>query len=169
MAHESAHESLRQLYVEQLGDLYSAESQILKALPKMQAKATHAGLRDAFQLHTEQTQQHIDRLQRIFTMLGERPGGEKCKGMEGLLDEARDTMKKHGDSDVLDAAMIAMAQRVEHYEMAGYGCVRTYANTLGLGEQADLLQQTLNEEGETDHKLTSIAEEVVNVDALKAS
>ncbi|HEU4641867.1 MAG TPA: ferritin-like domain-containing protein [Gemmatimonadaceae bacterium] len=161
-------DSLRQFYIEQLRDLYNAESQIVKALPKMVEKATHPALKDAFQLHVEQTQQHIDRLQRIFTMLGERPSGEKCKGMEGLLDEAQDTMKKHDNSDVLDAAMIAMAQRVEHYEMAGYGCVRTYANTLGLSDQAQILQETLTEEGETDHKLTAIAEDVVNADALRA-
>jgi ferritin-like metal-binding protein YciE len=162
-------DSLRQFYVEQLRDLYNAENQIVKALPKMTEKATHPMLKDAFRLHTEQTQQHIDRLQRIFTMLGERPGGEKCKGMEGLLEEAQHTMKQVGDPDVLDAAMIAMAQRVEHYEIAGYGCVRTYANALGLSDQAQILQETLTEEGETDHKLTAIAEDVVNADALKAS
>ncbi|HEX6534286.1 MAG TPA: ferritin-like domain-containing protein [Gemmatimonadaceae bacterium] len=160
-------ESLEQLYKAQLRDLYSAENQILKALPTMAEKASHPGLRTAFQDHLRQTEQHVQRLQRVFDMLGERPGGERCKGIEGVLDEAKDTMKQFDDTDVRDAAMIAMAQRVEHYEMAGYGCVRTYANELGLGEQEQLLQQTLNEEGETDHKLTALAEEVVNVDALK--
>jgi ferritin-like metal-binding protein YciE len=160
-------QSLEQLYKAQLRDLYSAENQILKALPKMIEKAGHPGLREGFELHLQQTQQHADRLQRIFGMLGERPGGETCKGMEGLLEEAEETMKQFDDPDVRDAAMIAAAQRVEHYEIAGYGSVRTYANLLGLGEQEQLLQQTLNEEGETDHKLTALAEEVVNLDAMK--
>jgi ferritin-like metal-binding protein YciE len=163
-----ARESLQKLYVDQLRDLYNAENQILKALPKMAEKATHPSLRQAFQQHEQQTRGHVDRLDRIFGMLGERATGEKCKGMEGVLDEGQEIMKEYDNSDVLDAGMIAAAQRVEHYEMAGYGCVRTYANMLGLPDQEALLQQTLNEEGETDHKLTQLAEQVVNLDAMRA-
>jgi ferritin-like metal-binding protein YciE len=163
-----AHESLHELYVEQLRDLYSAENLILKALPKMAEKASHAELKRAFEEHHRQTQQHVDRLQQIFNEFGERAGGERCEGIEGLLEEGEKVMKRHADSDVLDAAMIAAAQRVEHYEIAGYGCARTYANMLGRSGQAALLQRTLEEEGETDHRLTALAETVVNVDALKA-
>jgi ferritin-like metal-binding protein YciE len=164
-----ARESLQKLYVDQLRDLYNAESQILKSLPKMEEKASHTGLKEAFRLHYRQTQQHVDRLEQIFSALGQRPSGEKCKGMEGIIDEAQDTLKMYDDSDVRDAALIAEAQRVEHYEIAGYGCVRTYANMLGFTNQEQLLQQTLNEEGETDHKLTEIAEQIVNIDALKGT
>lgn len=163
-----ANESLQQLYVDQLRDLYSAEQMILTALPKMAEKATHPGLKDGLRLHENQTRQHAERLERIFNMLGQRPRAEKCKGMEGIINEGKEVMDKYKDSDVLDASMIAAAQRVEHYEIAGYGCVRTYASMLGLPDQEALLQQTLNEEGETDHKLTQLAEEVVNVDAMKA-
>jgi len=160
-------ESLEKLYVEQLRDLNSAEEQILEALPKMQQAATHPELKKAFQQHYQQTEQQVQRLQRIFEDLGVKGEGHKCKGMEGLLEEGDEAIEEFKDSDVLDAALIASAQRVEHYEMAGYGCARTYANLLGLQEHHDLLQRTLDEEGETDHKLTNLAESVVNIDALK--
>ncbi|MBX6331217.1 MAG: ferritin-like domain-containing protein [Gemmatimonadaceae bacterium] len=163
-----AHQTLQNLYVDQLRDLYNAENQILKVLPKMAEKASHADLADAFRQHEQQTRGHVERLERIFNMLGESPKGERCKGMEGVLDEGADVMKKFGDTPVLDAAMITAAQRVEHYEMAGYGCVRTFANELGFADQETLLQQTLDEEGATDQKLTKLAEEVVNLDAVKA-
>jgi ferritin-like metal-binding protein YciE len=163
-----ANENLQQLYVDQLRDLYNAEQQILKALPKMAEKAKHPGLKEGFRFHEEQTRQHAQRLERIFDMLGQRPTGEKCKGMEGVLDEGAETMKKYDNPDVADAAMIAAAQRVEHYEIAGYGAVRTFAKELGLTDQEQLLQQTLNEEGNMDHKLTQLAEQVVNIDALRA-
>ena len=162
-----ARESLQKLYVQQLRDLYSAEEQILEALPRMMKKATHHDLRRGFQEHERQTREQKQRLERIFSELGEKATGHKCKGMEGLIKEGEEAMKEFTDADVLDAALIASAQRVEHYEMAGYGCARTYANMLGLAEHADVLQRTLNEEGETDHKLTALAESVVNVDALK--
>ena len=162
-----ARESLQELYVETLQDLYDAENQILAALPKIAHKASHPELRKAFQEHLEVTQQQQQRLERIFNELGEKAGGHKCKGMEGLIKEGEETMKKHSDSDVLDAALIASVQRVEHYEIAGYGCARTYANMLGLDGHASILQQTLDEEGETDHRLTDLAEQAVNVDALK--
>ncbi|HJR62248.1 MAG TPA: ferritin-like domain-containing protein [Gemmatimonadaceae bacterium] len=163
-----ARESLQALYTEQLKDLYNAEQQILKALPKMADKASHSELKRAFQQHERQTKQQVERLEQIFRQLGDKASGHECKGMKGLIAEGEETMKEFSDSDVLDAALIASAQRVEHYEIAGYGCARTYANMLGLSEHADLLNQTLQEEGETDHKLTDLAESVVNIDAMKA-
>jgi ferritin-like metal-binding protein YciE len=162
-----ARESLQTLYVEQLKDLYSAEQQILKALPKMTQKAAHADLRAAFSEHEKITRVQVDRLEKLFGELGEEPGGHECKGMKGLIAEGDEQMEEHKDSDVLDAAMIAAAQRVEHYEIAGYGVARTFANMLGLADHAELLQKTLNEEGEADHRLTAVAESVVNIDALK--
>jgi ferritin-like metal-binding protein YciE len=162
-----ARESLQDLYVEQLQDLYSAEEQILDALPKMAKKTSHPELRKAFENHEKVTREQVKRLETIFGDLGTKPGGHKCKGMEGLIEEGEETMKEFSDSDVLDAAMIASAQRVEHYEIAGYGCARTYANMLGHENHADLLQRTLDEEGQTDEKLTTLAETVVNIDALK--
>ena len=160
-------ESLQKLYLEQLRDLFSAENQILEALPKMTKQATHADLKRAFQEHYQQTEQQVQRLQQIFDEMGESPEGEECDGMKGLVREGEKTMEEFRDSDVLDAALIAAAQRVEHYEMAGYGCARTYAHMLGQQGHADLLQRTLDEEGDTDEKLTDLAESVVNIDALK--
>ena len=163
-----ASENLQDLYIDQLRDLHSAENQILKALPKMIGKTTHPDLKKALQEHQKVTEKQVERLDTIFSELGERPSGHKCKGMEGLLEEGDEVLKDFKDGDVLDAAIIASAQRVEHYEMAGYGTVRSMANMLGFDRQADLLQETLNEEGEADHKLTALAERVVNIDALKA-
>lgn len=160
-------ESLHKLYVEQLKDLYSAEEQILEALPKMAKQTKHAELKRAFQEHYQQTEQHQQRLEKLGQDLGESLGGHFCQGMEGLIKEGEEVMKEFSDSDVLDAALISAAQRVEHYEMAGYGCARTYAHMLGLQEHADALQRTLDEEGDTDQKLTDLAESVVNIDALK--
>ena len=160
-------DSFKDLYLEQLRDLYNAERQILDALPKMIDKATHAELRSGFEQHHAQTQEQVRRLEVIFDDLGERPGGEKCEGMEGLLKEGEKLMRERADPDVRDAALIAAAQRVEHYEIAGYGCARTYANLLGRQRDAGLLQQTLDEEGATDKKLTALAERVVNIDALR--
>jgi len=162
-----ARESLEEVYVEQLKDLYSAEQQILRALPKMAKSAVHPDLQQAFTDHEQVTRVHVQRLERIFKDLGQSPGGHKCKGMEGLLAEGDELMEEHSESDALDAAMIAAAQRVEHYEIAGYGTVRTFANMLGLDEHAQALQQTLDEEGSTDEKLTELAETVVNIDAVK--
>jgi ferritin-like metal-binding protein YciE len=162
-----ARESLNKLYVQQLRDLYSAEEQILEALPKMIKNTKHAELKRAFQEHYQQTEQQKQRLEKISDELGEHLPGHKCKGMEGLIKEGDETIEEFNDSDVLDAALIAAAQRVEHYEMAGYGCARTYAHMLGLVNQAELLHRTLDEEGDTDHKLTDLAETVVNIDALK--
>lgn len=159
-------ESLQELYLEQLRDLHSAERQIIQALPKMVAKASHTELRRGFEQHLRQTEEQLRRLEQIGRRIGKDLGGHKCKGMEGLLEEGEELMKERADSDVLDAALIAAAQRVEHYEIAGYGCARTYARLLGLHDDAKLLQQTLDEEGDTDHKLTDLAERVVNVEAL---
>ena len=137
-------ESLQKLYVESLRDLYSAEEQILEALPKMAKATKHPELKRAFQEHYQQTEQQKQRLEQIFQELGEEPGGHFCKGMEGLIKEGDETMKEFTDSDVLDAALIAAAQRIEHYEIAGYGCARTYAHMLGLGDQAAQLQRSLD-------------------------
>jgi len=160
-------ESLQKLYIEQLKDLYSAEEQILEALPKLAKKSTHPELKRAFQEHYQQTEQQKQRLEQIGENLGEDLGGHQCQGMKGLIKEGDEVMKEFTDTDVLDAALISAAQRVEHYEMAGYGCARTYAHMLGMQEHADLLQRTLDEEGDTDERLTKLAETVVNIDALK--
>jgi len=159
-------ESLQELYLEQLKDLHSAEEQIIEALPKMIEKTSHTELRQAFETHLKQTREQLRRLDQIGQRAGQKLSGHKCKGMEGLLEEGEETMQKRADSDVLDAALIAAAQRVEHYEMAGYGCARTYAQLLGLNDDMKLLQQTLDEEGDTDHLLTDLAERVINDDAL---
>ena len=160
-------ESLTKLYTETIQDLWSAEEQILEALPKMAKAAKHPELKRGFQEHYQQTEQQVQRLQQIFDELGEKPGKKTCEGMEGLIKEGEEAIEEFTDSDVLDAALIEAAQKVEHYEMAGYGCARTYAHMLGLGNQADLLQRTLDEEGDTDQKLTDLAESVINIDALK--
>jgi ferritin-like metal-binding protein YciE len=159
-------ESLQDLYLEQLKDLHSAEKQIIEALPKMIEQTKHAELRQGFEKHLRQTEEQLRRLEKIGERIGQSLSGHKCKGMEGLLEEGEELLKERADSDVLDAALIAAAQRVEHYEMAGYGCARTYARLLGLEDDAKVLQQTLDEEGETDHLLTAMAERVINVEAL---
>jgi ferritin-like metal-binding protein YciE len=158
-------ESLKDLYLEQLKDLYSAESQIIDALPRMAEAAGSADLRKAFNDHLRQTEEHVRRLERIFQDLQESPKGQTCEGMKGLLKEGAEMTKMKGDPAVLDAGLIAAAQRVEHYEMAGYGTVRTYAQILGEKNQAKLLKQTLDEEGEADKKLTQLAESSINVEA----
>ena len=167
MPNSNHRETLQKLYVEQLKDLYSAEHQMLDALPKMIQKATHSDLKRGFQVHYQQTEQQIQRLEELSEMIGESLAGHECKGMKGLVTEGEETMEEYKDSDVLDAALIAAAQRVEHYEMAGYGCARTYANMLGFSDQATILQRTLDEEGDTDKKLTELAETVINIEALK--
>ena len=158
-------EHLMDLYVDELKDVYNAEKQILKALPKMAKKAEHPELRAAFEDHLAVTEEQVSRLETIFDDLGLPARGKKCKGMEGLLEEGQEMMEEDADPDVLDAAMISSAQRVEHYEIAAYGTLRTYARQLGLSEHAKLLQRTLDEEGETDKLLTRIAESRVNRDA----
>jgi ferritin-like metal-binding protein YciE len=158
-------QSLKELYIDELKDLYSAEKQLVKALPKMAKNATNPELKEAFTNHLQETEGHVERLEQIFEMLGERAGGKKCKGMEGLIEEAKELLEEDATEEVLDAGMISKAQHVEHYEMAGYGTVRAYARLLGLDDQADLLQETLDEEGHANELLTQIAESSVNVEA----
>lgn len=157
--------NLQELFVHELKDLHDAENQILEALPKMAEKSQHEDLRSAFEEHRRQTEEHVRRLDQIFDDIGERPGGVKCRGVRGIIEEGEKGMKEAEAGDVRDAAMIAAAQRVEHYEMAAYGSARTFARRLGQTRAADLLQRTLEEEGETDHKLTRIAEGHVNREA----
>lgn len=159
-------ESLKDLYVEQLKDLYSAENQLVEALPKMAEKANAPDLRKGFKDHLRQTEQHVKRLERIFKDLQVSPGGKECEGMKGLVKEGEEMMKMKGEPAALDAGLIAAAQRVEHYEIAGYGTVRTYAELLGRDEHVSLLEQTLREEEETDERLTELAESHVNEEAL---
>jgi len=157
--------ALKELYIEELRDIYNAEEQLTKALPKMAKAATSDELRAGFEEHLEQTKGHIERLQQIFEALGEKPSGKKCKGMEGLIAEGKEIMEEDDlEGEVLDAGLISAAQRVEHYEIAAYGCVRTYANILGEEEAVSLLEQTLEEEKETDQKLTELAE-TINIEA----
>jgi ferritin-like metal-binding protein YciE len=161
--------SLHDLYVQELRDLYSAENQILKALPKMAKAASSDELREAFEEHLEQTEKQVERLEQIFEKLDVRPKGRKCKGMEGLIEEGKEMMQEDAEPSVMDAALIAAAQKVEHYEMAGYGCARTYARHLGDEWAAELLQETLSEEEETDKKLTELAVNAINVEAATAA
>jgi ferritin-like metal-binding protein YciE len=161
--------TMRDLYVHELKDLYSGENQIIKALPKMARAASSEELRAAFEEHLEQTKEHAQRLETILEGMEMSPRGKKCKAVEGLIEEGKDIMEKDAEPAVLDAALIAAAQRVEHYEIAGYGCARTYARLLGENEAAEMLQQTLDEEGDTDKKLTDLAERVINVEAVEAA
>src|SRR5580700_870685 len=158
-------DTLQALYVDELKDLYSAENQILKALPKMIRAAGHPELKEAFTDHMKQTENQVKRLEQIFEGLEESPKGKKCHGMEGVLEEGAELIKEKPEADVLDAGLISAAQHVEHYEMAGYGSVRTWAEKLGYHNQAALLQQTLDEERMTDELLTRLAERSVNADA----
>ena len=158
-------DTLKQLYVEGLKDLYSAENQILKAMPRMIKAASHKELKKAFTTHERQTREHVKRLERVCRELGASPKGKKCSGMEGLLEEGKELISEKPAPDVLDAGLISAAQHVEHYEMAGYGTDRTYARQLGYETQAELLQRTLDEEGETDHLLTALAISSINLDA----
>src|ERR1044071_4123315 len=158
-------DSLRKLYVEELKDLHSAERQIIQALPKMVKAASDERLKAAFEEHLAVTKEQLARLDQIFEKLGKRATGKKCKGMEGLLEEGKEMMQEDMDPEVLDAALISAAQRVEHYEMAGYGTARTYAEILGERDAVKLLQKTLDEEGDADKKLTQLAMSSINVEA----
>ncbi len=158
-------QSLQDLYIDELKDLYSAEQQIVKALPKMAKAASAPELKDAFNRHLEQTRHQVERLDQIFQELGKNPRGKKCIGMQGLIEEGNEILKEKAEPAVKDAGLISAAQRVEHYEMAGYGAVRTYAQMLGFDDAAQALQRTLDEEGDTDHKLTQLAESMINPEA----
>lgn len=159
--------SFKKMFVDELKDLFSAENQILKALPKMQKAASSPLLKEAFATHLAQTRGQVERLDAIARLMGGKPlKGKKCKAMEGLLEEGKELIKEGGDPEVLDAALIGAAQRVEHYEIAGYGTARTHARHLGLDEIARLLQETLDEEAQTDKDLTTIAQRKINLDAM---
>lgn len=160
--------SLRDLMIDELKDLYSAENQILRALPKMIKKATSPQLKQGFEKHLNETEGHVERLDKIFQELDASPRGKKCKGMEGIIEDGAELMEENAEPEVMDAGLIGAAQHVEHYEMAGYGCVRTYSEQLGLKNIAKLLQQTLDEEKATDEKLTELAKSI-NVKAEKAA
>jgi ferritin-like metal-binding protein YciE len=159
--------NLKKLYVAELKDLYSAENQLVKALPKMAEAASSDDLRLGFEAHLKQTQEHVSRLEKIFKEMGESSTGKKCKGMEGLIEEGKGMIEEGPEPEELNAGLIAAAQRVEHYEIAGYGCVRTYAKLLGQTSAVALLEKTLTEEKETDSKLTQLAEQI-NVEALES-
>jgi ferritin-like metal-binding protein YciE len=159
-------ESLKDLYLEQLKDLYSAETQLVDALPTMAEAASAQDLKMGFNNHLKQTQEHVRRLERIFKDLGEDAKGETCEGMKGLIKEGSAMAKMKGEDAARDAGLIAAAQRVEHYEIAAYGTVRTYAELLGHDQHVTLLEKTLNEEEETDERLTQLAESHINEEAL---
>lgn len=146
------------LFIEELRDLYSAENQLINALPKMAAATKSGTLKTAFEKHLEETRQHVNRLSEIMGEMGVSPSGKHCKGMEGLITEGNEVIQTMSEGDVRDAALIGAAQRAEHYEMAGYGVARTFAKELGYDKIADKLQKTLDEEGSADKKLTKIAE-----------
>jgi ferritin-like metal-binding protein YciE len=161
--------SLEDLFVHELKDLLSAEKQLVKALPKMAKGANSPALQAAFEEHLEQTKGHVERLEKIFSILEKSPRAEHCKAMEGLVQEGADLLEEEGAAMVKDAALIGAAQRVEHYEIAAYGTTRTLAELLGQNEAVKLLQQTLDEEKETDEKLTELAMSEVNPEAETAS
>jgi ferritin-like metal-binding protein YciE len=159
--------SLEDLLVDQLKDLYDAENRLIDALPKMAAAATTPSLRDAFSAHLLQTRNHVTRLEQAFSLLGIQPERETCQAMKGLIAEGSQVIDATGNLTVRDAALIAAAQRVEHYEMAGYGSARTFAEQLDLPDLAELLQSTLDEEADTDEKLTELAVNEINAEAIR--
>jgi ferritin-like metal-binding protein YciE len=160
-----AKEALKNLYIEELRDLYDAENRLVKALPRLAKAAESEELRAGFEEHLEQTKGHVDRLRQIFESLDERPSGKKCAAMIGLIQEGQDILDEDFEDGVKDAALISAAQRVEHYEIAAYGCVKTWAGLLGETEAQSLLEQTLNEEKEADGKLTELSSEI-NLEAV---
>jgi ferritin-like metal-binding protein YciE len=161
--------SLESLFIEELRDIYNGEKQILRALPKMAKAAESAELSQAFTKHLKETQGHVQRLEKILRELGQAIRGKQCKGMMGLLEEGKEKLEEDGEAAVLDAALIASAQKVEHYEIAAYGCLRTYAQLLGYDQVAKLLEQTLAEEEAADKKLTQLGEGGINEAAAAAS
>lgn len=157
--------TLEDLYMDLLKDLYSAEKQLVKALPKLAKNAQSPDLQKAFQDHLKQTEGHVERIERIFTELDGSPRGKKCVGMEGLVEEGNELLQEDAEPDVLDAGLIAAAQKVEHYEIAGYGTARAWAQRLGYDKAARILQETLDEESMANEKLTKIAETHINMEA----
>jgi ferritin-like metal-binding protein YciE len=162
-------DKLQQLYVDELRDLYNAENQLLKALPKMAKAASSEELKNAFEKHLEQTETHVERLEQVFEELDQTPKGKTCRAMKGLIQEGSEILEEEGDPSVLDAGIIVAAQKVEHYEIAGYGSVRTFAELLGQQKAAELLQTTLDEESEANELLNGLAESIVNPEALMES
>jgi ferritin-like metal-binding protein YciE len=162
-------ESMDELFLSEIRDLYDAEKQLTKALPKMAKAAESEELTAAFQEHLQQTQGQVERLQQVFDALGQKSGGKKCAAMEGLIEEGEEIIKEGEESPVRDAGLIAAAQKVEHYEISGYGSARTHARMLGHDEAERLLQETLDEEKEADEKLNEIAEGMVNPEAAGTS
>jgi ferritin-like metal-binding protein YciE len=158
-------ESLQDLFVEELKDVYHAEKQLIKALPKMAKAATSEDLKMAFEEHLAETEGHVERIEQIFEILGKKPATKVCKGMKGLIEEGSEVIEEDAEDEVKDAGLIAAAQRVEHYEIAAYGCLRTYARVLGNKKAEKLLQETLDEESAADEKLTQLAESGINVAA----
>jgi len=159
-------DTLKTLYIDELRDLYNAENQLIKALPKMAKAASSEELQDAFEKHLEQTKTHVDRLEEVFEEIGEKPKGETCKAMKGLIEEGSEILHEDGEESVIDAGIIVAAQKVEHYEIASYGSVRTFAQLLGKDSSAELLQTTLDEESEANELLNKLAEDIVNPEAL---
>jgi ferritin-like metal-binding protein YciE len=159
-------ETLEKLYINELRDLYSAENQLLKALPKMAKGASSAELKEAFENHLAETETHVERLEQIFKDLEKNPKGKTCHGMKGLIEEGSEILEEEGEESVLDAGIIVAAQKVEHYEMAGYGSVRAFAQLLGQEEAAQLLQTTLDEESKANELLNQLAETTVNAEAV---
>ena len=161
-------ESLQELLIEEMRDIYSAENQLLKAMPKMAKKASNPQLKKALETHRKETEGQVQRLQKVFEKLGKKPTGKKCSAMEGLIEEGKEMMGEDMEEDTMDAALISIAQKIEHYEIASYGTVRTWAQQLGDEQTARVLQQTLDEEGKTDKLLTELAESSINVEAAQA-
>jgi len=160
-------DTLQKLYTSELRDLYNAENQLLKALPKMAKAASSEELKNAFEKHLEQTKSQVERLEQVFEELDENPKGKTCRAMKGLVEEGSEILQQDGEESVLDAGIIVAAQKVEHYEIAGYGSVRTFAHLLGQNKAAELLQTTLDEESETNELLNKLAESIINPEAIR--
>ncbi|PYX29964.1 MAG: ferritin-like domain-containing protein [Acidobacteria bacterium] len=158
--------TLQKLYTDELRDLYNAENQLLKALPKMAKAASSEELKEAFEKHLEQTKGHVKRLEQVFEELDEKPKGKTCRAMKGLIEEGSEILQQDGEESILDAGIIVAAQKVEHYEIASYGSVRTFAHLLGQNKAAELLQTTLDEESETNELLNRLAGSTINPEAL---
>jgi len=159
-------DTLQKLYTDELRDLYNAENQLLKALPKMAKAASSEELKEAFEKHLEQTKGHVKRLEQVFEELDEKPKGKTCRAMKGLIEEGSEILRQDGEESILDAGIIVAAQKVEHYEIASYGSVRTFAHLLGQNKAAELLQTTLDEESETNKLLNRLAGSTINPEAL---
>jgi len=159
-------DTLKTLYIDELRDLYNAENQLIKALHKMAKAASSEELQEAFEKHLEQTKTHVDRLEEVFEEIGEKPKGKTCRAMKGLIEEGSEILHEDREESVIDAGIIVAAQKVEHYEIAGYGSVRTFAQLLGKDRSAELLQTTLEKESEANELLNKLAEDIVNPEAL---